>query len=244
MNFGNGNIKGGTDPFKFWVIDDFLPQEMADQLYFNFPPVTDEWYKYENHFETKRATDKLELMPQEHTSLLLLGNTYLFIDKLEELTGITGLIPDPRFRGGGLHQIMPGGKLDIHADFNWHTHLQLDRRLNVLLYLNKGYKPEYAGQLELWDKEMSKCVHSIEPLFNRLVIFETTDTAFHGHPSPWNSIVSRRSMAWYFYSNGRPASEKSLAHSTKFQRRPGDETTPEIEQLRAERNEASVKYSA
>ncbi len=232
--------KGGTDPFKFWVMDDFLPLDMAEQLAFNFPEPTDDWYRYDNMFETKRATDKLELMPTEHISTLLHMNSYLFMDGLETLTGIDGLIPDPKFRGGGLHQIMKGGRLEIHADFNWQTKLKLDRRLNVLLYLNKGYEPSYGGQLELWNKDMTESVVRIEPIFNRLVVFETTDTSFHGHPNPWNGPSPRRSLALYYYTNGRPDSEKSPPHSTKFQKRPNDETTDEIEQLRARRNEGRL----
>ena len=56
------------------------------------------------------------------------------------LTGVGGLVPDPHLHGGGQHQIRPGGKLAIHADFNRHPKLNLDRRLNLLLYLNRGWR--------------------------------------------------------------------------------------------------------
>ena len=72
---------------------------------------------------------------------------------LEALTGIEGLIPDPYFGGGGPHQIQPGGFLKIHADFNVHPQLKLDRRLNMLIYLNKDWREEYGGHLELWDRD-------------------------------------------------------------------------------------------
>ena len=54
------------------------------------------------------------------------------LEFLETLTGIDGLVPDPYFAGGGLHQIVRGGFLKVHADFNWHPKLRLDRRLNML----------------------------------------------------------------------------------------------------------------
>lgn len=227
-------------PFRHWVIDNYLEPWVANDLYDCFPQPDDRWYRYQNHFEVKRATDRFDVIPYDHWLLLSAMNTSAFTEPLEKITGIEGIIPDPFFRGGGLHWIAPGGKLDVHADFNWHKHLKLDRRLNVLLYLNKDYRPEYGGQLELWDPEMRECVKKIDPCFNRLVIFETTDFSYHGHPEPWQGPNPRMSMAWYFYSNGRPAAEKSAPHSTKFQKRPGDETNAEIEALRAKRNEGRI----
>ena len=103
---------------------------------------------------------------------------------LEALTGIEGLIPDPYFGGAGPHQILPGGFLKVHADFNWHPLLKLDRRLNLLVYLNKDWREEYGGQLELWDRDMARCERQILPVFNRTVVFSTTDFSFHGHPRP------------------------------------------------------------
>ena len=73
---------------------------------------------------------------------------------LEELTGIKNLIADKTLYGGGLHQVERGGKLDIHADFNIHKKFKWHRRVNLILYLNKNWKPEYNGYLELWDKDM------------------------------------------------------------------------------------------
>src|SRR3954451_19085559 len=90
------------------------------------------------------------------------------------MTGIKGPIPDPYFLGGGLHEISEGGHLSMHADFNHHTPLNLERRINMLIYLNKDWKDEYGGQLELWDSEMTKKYHSIVPVFNRCVIFNST----------------------------------------------------------------------
>jgi Rps23 Pro-64 3,4-dihydroxylase Tpa1-like proline 4-hydroxylase len=137
---------------------------------------------------------------------------------LETLTGIDGLVPDPYFGGGALHQIVPGGFLKVHADFNWHPKLRLDRRLNMLVYLNRGWRPEWGGALELWDGEMAGPVASILPLFNRTVVFTTTDSSFHGHPRPLACPdgTTRKSVSLYYYSNGRPESERSAPHDTIF----------------------------
>ena len=130
-------------------------------------------YFHETSSISKTVRDFLEAM-----------NSFEMLLWLEALTGIEGLIPDPYFGGGGLHQIEPGGFLKIHADFNVHPKLKLDRRLNMLVYLNKDWRDEYGGHLELWDRDMSACRQRSCRLFNRTVIFSTTDTSFHGHPHP------------------------------------------------------------
>jgi hypothetical protein len=141
------------------------------------------------------------------------------------LTGIQGLVPDPHLWGGGLHQILPGGKLAVHADFNKYPHFKLDRRLNVLVYLNRDWQEQWGGQLELWNRDMTRCEQRILPLFNRMVCFSTTDSSFHGHPDPLRCPAdrTRRSLALYYYSNGRPAEEIGRPHTTLFQYRPDDE---------------------
>ena len=162
----------------------------------------------------------------DQTRLLLYQlNGSVFLQFLEQLTGIDGLIPDPYFGGGGLHQIERGGYLKVHADFNWHPKLRLDRRLNLLLYLNKDWKEAYGGHLELWSRNMTRCVQRILPIFNRCVIFSTTDTSYHGHPDPLRCppSITRKSLALYYYTNGRPEQEQSAPHDTLFQERPGEQ---------------------
>jgi Rps23 Pro-64 3,4-dihydroxylase Tpa1-like proline 4-hydroxylase len=148
----------------------------------------------------------------------------VFIDFLETLTGITGLLPDPHLWGGGLHQIQRGGFLKVHADFNRHERLDLDRRLNLLVYLNKDWKEEYGGQLELWSRDMKRCEERVLPVFNRCVVFSTTDTSYHGHPDELTCPEgwTRKSMALYYYTTGRSAEETSQSHSTLYQERPGE----------------------
>ena len=120
-----------------------------------------------------------------------------------------------------MHQIVRGGKLAIHADFNTHRRYGLDRRLNLLLYLNKNWREEYGGHLELWDRNMSGCQAKVLPVFNRVMIFSTTDYTYHGHPDPLNCPdgMTRKSLALYYFTNGRPNSEISTEHSTVFRAR-------------------------
>jgi len=149
-----------------------------------------------------------------------------FLKTLEAVTGISGLMPDPYMFGGGLHATASGGKLAIHADFNRHPSLRLDRRLNLLIYLNENWTEENGGCLELWDREMKECVERVLPVFNRTVLFSTTSTSFHGQPEPiiGPKNLWRKSIALYYYSSGRPEENKDAddiaEHSTLWQERP------------------------
>jgi hypothetical protein len=116
-----------------------------------------------------------------------------------------------------------GGNLEVHVDFNRHNKLKLDRRINVLIYLNKNWKEEYGGHFELWNRDMSAAGQKILPLFNRCAIFSTTSYSYHGHPTPLACPPdrTRKSMATYYYTNGRPEEEDTGDHTTLFQTRPG-----------------------
>jgi hypothetical protein len=218
-----------ADPFPHIAIDDFLPEPVAAEILSNFPDPSDPCWLSDaaGHQEGKLGTrhaSRLDTVPGSLYHHLLLFNSSPFVAFLENLTGISGLIPDPHFKGGGLHQIPRGARLDVHADFNRYNELKLDRRINVLLYLNRDWDPAWGGQLELWNRDMSECRQRIEPSFNRMAVFSTTSTSYHGHPDPLRCPegVSRKSIAFYYYTNGRPASERRVAHSTLWQRRPGE----------------------
>ncbi len=224
-----------VEPFPHIVIDDFLPPAPLAEALRLFPaPRALRWLDYDEATERKLAFPVAEALPRPMREVLHFLNTAPVLRFLETLTGITGLIPDPYFKGGGLHQIEPGGFLDVHADFNWYEKLKLDRRLNLLLYLNQDWQEEFGGHLELWDREMKACVKRVLPVFNRCVIFSTTSTSYHGHPLPLTCPKgrTRQSIATYYYTNGRPAEEEQGSHSTLFQARPGAEAKGRPSRLR------------
>jgi len=233
-------------PFPHAVIDGLfneIPDALIEAIR-KFPTPTEmKWYKYENTFEVKLATDKVDELPAPLRRILYELNSSRFVHFLELLTGIPAIIPDPHFIGGGLHQIQHGGKLDVHVDFNKHHQTNLDRRVNVLLYLNREWHPEYGGDLELWDADMKECQVKIAPLFGRMVIFNISDKAPHGHPNPLTcpEHMTRKSIATYYYTNGRPAEEVSDKHRTVYKKRPGDADDPEVERMREERSKGRLK---
>jgi len=220
-------------PFPHVVLDDFLPAVLAERAAAEFAALsTDGWDRYEDQGNTlKLATSDEAAMGPTLRHLVGQFNGHAFIAFLEELTGIEGLLPDPHLTGGGLHQLNPGGFLRVHADFNRHQVLKLDRRINALLYLNPGWQEEWGGAFELWTPDMQEQAVKLPPALNRLVIFNTTSDSFHGSPDPVACPPgnARRSLAFYYYSNGRPEEELAPAHSTLYQtpgQRPGGVAAP------------------
>jgi Rps23 Pro-64 3,4-dihydroxylase Tpa1-like proline 4-hydroxylase len=211
-------------PFPHVVIDNFLPAELLEPVLEAFPdPETLKWIKFNAPTERKLAFSQAETLAPAIREALYFLNSAPVLKFLETLTGINKLISDPYFSGGGLHQIEPGGKLGVHADFNKLPTLNLDRRLNLLLYLNKDWKEEYGGCLELWSRDMARCEQTVLPVFNRCVVFSTTSDSYHGHPLPLACPPgrTRKSIATYYYTNGRPEEEIREEHSTLFVDRPG-----------------------
>ena len=220
-------------PYPHIVLDDFFDPELVDGILDEFPkPDAIRWQRFDNANEIKLAS-AAEVSFGPLTRLFLYHlNSITFLEFLSQITGIANLIPDPQFDGGGLHQIVRGGKLGVHADFNKHAAYGLDRRLNLLLYLNKNWREEYGGHLQLWDRDMTRCEAKVLPLFNRVMIFSTTDFTYHGHPDPLNCPegITRKSLALYYFTNGRPADEVSGEHSTIFRARGPEDLRPTFAQ--------------
>lgn len=219
-------------PFPHTVIDGFLPLPFAERIADEFPrPDFASFKQPDNAYQVRKLgrvqESNFKGLPGFTRHMLNEFNGKIFLDFLEQLTGIEGLVPDPHFFGGALHQILPGGKLSIHADFNKDLRRHLDRRVNVLIYFNRDWKEEFGGHLELWNKDMSQREHRISPLFNRCVIFNTSSTSFHGHPDPLTCPEdrTRNSIALYYYTNGRPKEAGATTHNTLWKLRPG-ETAP------------------
>ena len=214
-----------ANSFPHTIIDNFFEEEILNTILEEFPKDIDKnGENYNNKAEKKFTLNDISKLSKTTVEFINFLNSSIFIKYLQDLTGINEiLIPDPYLIGGGLHELRNDGFLNIHADFNRHPKMKLDRRLNILIYLNKDWKNEYGGQLQLWDKNMKKCEQNIVPTFNRMVIFSTTDSSYHGNPIKvcHSKLISRKSIAMYYYSNGRPSSENQLGdHSTIFRKRP------------------------
>ncbi len=225
-----------TKPFPHICLDNFFNQDILNKILSEWPNTIDDkkFYNLDGKNEKKIGTSSplaLDIIPSVNDFFNFL-NSFRFLNFLQSMTGIEeSLLSDPYFEGGGIHEIKRGGFLKIHSDFNYHPKIQLSRRLNLLIYLNKDWSEDYGGHLELWDRKMEKCETKILPLFNRMVIFNTTYFSYHGHPDPLNcpDTKSRKSLALYYYSNGRPKEEMhedfdNQFHSTMWQNRKNKES--------------------
>lgn len=215
-----------ADPFPHIMIDNFLPDDLAETILSNFP---DKPVDKEVNFNMGYAGQFKRQIPPAHCNeynrnLFAFFNSEPMLQFLESITGIEKLIPDPYFTGGGYHEISAGGLLGIHADFRVNKQLNLNRRINMLIYLNKNWQEEWGGCLELWDKSMTDAQKSIYPIFNRCVIFNTDQDSFHGHPDPLAcpDNVTRKSIALYYYTASEKVLEEIPAHDTMYQARPKD----------------------
>ena len=211
-----------ANPFKHVVIDDFLPEPLAKELLRDFPgPASNIWLERNAIHQPGKLgiahASRLRGLASSIHAALCEFNAYPFINFVSRLTGIDKLLPDPYLHGGGLHQILAGGHLDVHADVTHLRALDLYRRINVLYYLNEGWKPEYGGNLEFWGSDRSSCVKSIAPQFNRLVVFNTNKHSYHGHPAPLRvpKGVTRKSLAFYYYT-AQPAPEEEYTQGVEW----------------------------
>lgn len=206
-----------AEPFQHVIIDNFLNQEMADQILNDLENDNfDKWDKRDQEqIQIKWRSDWKDDsdVPVTTLSLIHFLNSGTFLRWLSKVTGIDGIIPDPYLTGGGFNQINPGGTLAVHADGNWHDLMGVHRRLNVIVYLNKDWEDDWGGHFELWSKTQDnspkECVKKVRPDFNRMIVFRTDDFSFHGHPTPLKCPEdrSRRSLILYYYTNTRPVDE-------------------------------------
>jgi len=212
-------------PFPHVLIDDFLEADFAHEVLRSWPAY-EEAAKIGTTFRSINERNKVQVtdsaqFPQPLKELNDALASPAFLDSVSSIFGIPDLLPDAELVGGGLHQTGPRGRLDVHVDFNYIEARKLHRRMNILLYFNDGWLPEWGGQLELWNSDVSTCIHSIEPIFNRCVIFETSEISYHGVAGVTcpNDAV-RRSFAGYYYTEAAPAHWTGQSHTTIFKARP------------------------
>src|SRR6059058_667297 len=136
-----------ASPFPHIVIDDFLEPDVLHAVLADFPASNDKQY-----FDREQERLKFQFQPHESSSGLVRNlfaelNSQAFLGFLEEMTGFDGLLSDPYFAGGGLHETKRGGHLGVHADFNIHDRMKVERKLNLLVYLNEDWEDDFGGQL-------------------------------------------------------------------------------------------------
>jgi Rps23 Pro-64 3,4-dihydroxylase Tpa1-like proline 4-hydroxylase len=224
-------------PFYYQVIDNFFNKEQAKTISQEFPEYnSDIWYCYNNPLEHKKTCNNwYQFGPETYKTLTML-NSKEFIKQLQKITGISKLYPDIGLHGGGLHIHGTGGKLNIHLDYSIHPKLKLQRKLNLIIYLEEDWNPKWGGNLEFWshDKEKNKPDKryvKVDNVFNRAILFDTTQNSWHGFPDPLTCPEGRyrKSLAVYYLTDppeGTDPRPRALYAPTKEQ-----ENNPEILKL-------------
>lgn len=216
-----------AEPFPFMVIDDFLDPGFVRevvQAYPTFETALERGFSFNFVNERKKVqlTDAARF-PEPVKRLNEAISSQAFRDQLSYITGIPKLLADAELEGGGIHVTGPHGRLDVHVDFNYLPERKLHRRLNILVYLNPEWKDAWGGHVELWDREVRRCYHVLQPRLNRCVVFQTSEISFHGVAGVHcPEGVERRSFAAYYYTKEPPVGWDGTTHSTIFRARPDE----------------------
>lgn len=210
----HGEAFRSAKPFPHIYFDDFLPGDVAREIGRTFPgPFDIDWRlagpgdtKHSNNPKIEKlSTSDEQKMPPYIRHVMYGFQSGIFCDFVGRLAGLNHLAPDPSFHGCGLHSTGPGGRLMVHLDASRHPNQDMRQVINCLYYCTPDWKPEYGGALELWSDNNGKAhehITQIEPKFNRLAVFYTGKSSWHGHPKPLTSPdhMRRNSLATYYYT--------------------------------------------
>jgi len=199
MNFYNS-------PFDHWILDNFLDLSLAKELSNDFLDYHDNnWFCYNNPLENKKTLNNWYYFPPTTYKFIAYLNSPEFIQYISNVTGIQKLFPDIGLHGAGWHIHGKDGKLNLHFDYSIHPKLGLQRKLNIIIYLTEDWDVNWGGNLEFWShnnqtnkpKEKLKIIDNV---FNRAVLFDTTQNSWHGFPDPLRcpENVYRKSIAMYY----------------------------------------------
>jgi len=236
-HFENGN------PFPHCVIPNFFNEEFASQIESKFP-VPDQsctsnwrdkgWHLYNNPIEGKFLHNNIPVQSSHDSSFGTLWQALqssALVDALRSITGISNLVTDPHLYGAGLHYHPPEGRLEMHLDYSIHPVTKMERRVNLIIYMNRDWEESWGGEIELWNGTNDGPTipgTQILPKLNCAVLFRTSDVSWHGMPRLLKCPPERgrKSVAVYYMSEPR----ENVIHRAKatFRPRPGsDEDKPE-----------------
>ena len=209
-----------AQPFPHVVVDNLFDAGFLDRLVAEAPAAdAEQWQTFdqENLERTCRMRSAMDV-GSAGSEMVALMHSAAFLYLLSEISGVWQLLPDPYLQGAGHAMMRRGDFFKIHADRNVAYDTGLTRRLVVIVFLNRDWRTEYRGQLELWEHTGERCEVSIEPCFNRTVIFEVADPNYHGVPQPLECPADRlrRSFLVYYHTAHGGAGDRITPHSSRF----------------------------
>ena len=242
------SFKNGT-PFDHCVIDNFFKEDVASKLADEIPHFdSDLWHEYNNSLEIKKSCNDWNKFPPSTYMAFSFLNSDFFINYLKGVTGINSLLADSGLNGGGWHIHSNGGKLNPHLDYSLHPKVKFQRKLNIIIYLQKGWEATWGGHLGLYKNEGGKVKDlklEIEPKFNRAVVFDTTQDSWHGLSrevvTPHG--VCRKSMAVYYLTPpSKDVDPRGKALFAPTEDQVGDDSVVELIKKRGSTQSASDAY--
>jgi hypothetical protein len=191
-----------AEPFPHLVLDHLFPADELHLVRDGFPqPSSEKWVNERNERFAKSNLRSAVYLAEYGYAFASMLHSAAFLYFMTEITGIQALLPDPYLSGAGYRVMEGGAKFEVHADTNHDGHCGLHRRLAMMIYLNQAWRPEFGGQLELWNQDATRCEKVIEPVFNRTVIMEIGDRNFHAvQPVASGSGAVRKSFMVYFHT--------------------------------------------
>ena len=237
------NIAFDTEPFEHIVIPSFFRGDVAEMIYNEFPDTNDSqfpWKHYHNPIELKSTLN-------DFTRLPVIKKVYDFLQTdelvgvLQKISGTDDLHPDRHLHGAGLHASPRGGKNDLHLDYMVHPITMKERRLNLIVFLNKDWNHEWGGNLELWNSKCTECVKEVRPEFNTAILFKTGLTSFHGLPLPMTCPEGlwRKTLTNYYVSELRENTPRVF--KAEFFNHPNQPHDSRLDELRAIRKTRIIK---
>ena len=173
-------------PFNHVVIDNFFKHDVALAIANEIPGYDGEMdAKYDNAIERKRTVQNWTKFSKNVYKVMseLVGQEFTW--NLRYVTDQPELVADFGLHGGGMHLHEAGDYLNVHLDYDIHPKMDMKRKLNIIIYLNPEWQVSWRGNLGLWshDEETNQpkeLESSIIPIFNRAVLFDTTQNSWHG----------------------------------------------------------------
>lgn len=227
-------------PYPYGAQDNFLDEDFAKGLQKEILNIKKEdWDRYDNPFEQKYTLRDKYNFPPFLVKLFDELTAEDFVNKLSEVVGHK-LILDSTRNFWGVHIYEPGDKLDIHVDAGYHPTLKLKKQTTLGIYLSYEWKEEYGCALEIWrgencakdDAKIHEKIDSIAPIFNRLILFNCNDYAWHGNPEPSRgSPQSRRIFVTISYLSDNFSDDNKKVKAF-FVPRPNDPEDKEKDRLR------------
>ena len=210
-----------ASPWEHVIIDAFLPPTLAVSAANAFPILDGTRMRLARYLGA-RAHGSNHEMSSNVADLLMDLTSDRFVRLLINIARISALEADHEL-SEPFHQGAYGSFLPVHSDRNTHpSDASRFRRINVLIYLNAHWERSWRGDLELWDREATNCLHRIQPNFNRCVIMRVDDTAFHGYgPLRMPKNVTRKALAVSYYAKQPATNQLQSPHKTLLPLLPG-----------------------